>query len=221
MLTSDTTKLYGTRLGNIFSSKILYIDTNIIYYCLGINGEEYKKANELLLDKCLKAKEKLRITKITELEFANTLNHYIEEIKKRMKELGLEDEVDFTGRLATHDDVIKEVRKARFAVLPLKVDLISGTIREAMANGLPVVTTITPATPQLNEKRGSILLSEKGDFKAMAENMCRLLEDENFAERIRQNAATTISEKYSNTAFMNEWRERYYEIVKINHEKYS
>lgn len=82
MLTSDTTKLYGTRLGNIFSSKILYIDTNIIYYCLGINGEEYKKANELLLDKCLKAKEKLRITKITELEFANTLNHYIEEIKR-------------------------------------------------------------------------------------------------------------------------------------------
>lgn len=82
MLTSDASKLYGTRLGNIFSNKILYIDTNIIYYCLGINGEEYKKANDLLLDKCLKAKEKLRITKITELEFTNTLNHYINEIKR-------------------------------------------------------------------------------------------------------------------------------------------
>lgn len=82
MLTSDADRLYGTRLGNIFSSKILYIDTNIIYYCLGINGEEYRKANELLLDKCLKAKEKLRITKITELEFYNTLNHYIDEIKR-------------------------------------------------------------------------------------------------------------------------------------------
>lgn len=82
MLTSDADRLYGTRLGNIFSNKILYIDTNIIYYCLGINGEEYRKANELLLDKCLKAKEKLKITKITELEFSNTLNHYIEEIKR-------------------------------------------------------------------------------------------------------------------------------------------
>ena len=143
------------------------------------------------------------------------------DIKTRMQELGLGNEVYFTGLLPTHDDVIEEVRKARFAVLPLKVDLISGTIREAMANGLSVVTTITPATPQLNEKRESILLSEKGDFKAMAENMCCLLEDENFAKKIRQNAATTISEKYSNTAFMNEWRERYYEIVKINHEKYS
>lgn len=82
MLTSDADRLYGTRLGNIFSNKILYIDTNIIYYCLGINGEEYRKANELLLDKCLKAKETLRITKITELEFYNTLNHYIDEIKR-------------------------------------------------------------------------------------------------------------------------------------------
>lgn len=82
MLTSDADRLYGTRLGNIFSNKILYIDTNIIYYCLGINGEEYRKANEVLLDKCLKAKETLRITKITELEFYNTLNHYIDEIKR-------------------------------------------------------------------------------------------------------------------------------------------
>lgn len=82
MLTSDADRLYGTRLGNIFSNKVLYIDTNIIYYCLGINGEEYRKANELLLDKCLKAKEALRITKITELEFYNTLNHYIDEIKR-------------------------------------------------------------------------------------------------------------------------------------------
>ena len=145
-------------------------------------------------------------------------NNYITRIKNRMNELGLGDEIDFTGLLATHDDVIKEVRKARFAILPLKIDLISGTIREAMANGLPVVTTITPDTPQLNEKRESVLLSEKGDFKAMAENMCRLLENKDLAERIRQNAAITISEKYSNTAFMNEWRERYYEIIKINHE---
>ena len=48
----------------------------------------------------------------------------------------------------------------------------------------------------------------------MAENMCRLLEDKNFEEQIRTNAATTISEKYSNAAFMNEWIERYYEIMK-------
>lgn len=82
MLVSNTDYLYGTRLGNIFSNKILYIDTNIIYYCLGVNGEDYKKANEMVLDKCKIAKQQLRITEATETEFTNTLKHYVEEIKK-------------------------------------------------------------------------------------------------------------------------------------------
>lgn len=135
-------------------------------------------------------------------------------IKNRMQELGLGNEVDFTGLMPTHDDVIEEVRKARFALLPLKIDQISGTVREAMSNGLPVVTTITPATPKLNEKRESVLLSEKEDFKAMADNMCKLLSDANYAKQIQQNAAQTIYERYSNETAMKEWRERYYEILK-------
>jgi glycosyltransferase involved in cell wall biosynthesis len=138
---------------------------------------------------------------------------YLNQLKSRMHELGLGEDVDFTGRLQTHDDVINEIRKARFAILPLKVDLIAGTIREAMANGWPVVSTITPATPELNNKRESILLSEKGDFYAMAENMCKLLSDDSYADMVRQNAAITMNERYSNQVAMEEWRKHYFEIL--------
>lgn len=82
MLVGDNSYLYGTRLGTIFSNKIIYIDTNIIYYCLGVNGDEFRIANEMLLDKCKKAGQVLRISSITEKEFVNTLEHYIDEIKK-------------------------------------------------------------------------------------------------------------------------------------------
>ena len=75
---------------------------------------------------------------------------YMQTLRDKMQELGLGQEVDFTGKLLTHDDVLAEIRKAKFALLPLKVDLIAGTIREAMSNGLPVVTTVTPVTPTLN-----------------------------------------------------------------------
>lgn len=81
MLTCNVDALYGTRLGQIFSNKNLYIDTNIIYYCIGINGEEYQKANERLLEMCKRCNEKLIITTYTETEFNNTLRHYIEEIQ--------------------------------------------------------------------------------------------------------------------------------------------
>lgn len=139
---------------------------------------------------------------------------FMQQIKVQMIKLGIESGIDFTGRLATHDEVITEIRKARFAILPLKIDLIACTIREAMANGLPVISTITPVTPKLNENRDSILLSEKGDVKVMADNMCHLLSDEAFAKRIQKNAVETLSEQYSNAAAMREWKERYYEVAK-------
>ena len=82
-----------------------------------------------------------------------------------------------------------------------------------MANGLPVVTTITPATPRLNETRESVLLSEKGDFQAMADNMCRLLEEEGLADTLRNNAAVELQERYSNESAMKQWRENYYKVI--------
>ena len=130
-----------------------------------------------------------------------------------MDSLGLTDGVDFTGKLPTYDDVIKEIRKARFALLPLKIDLISSTIREAMANGLPVITTVTPATPNLNQKRESVLLSEKGDLEQMADNMIKLLEDESLVNLLRENGFQTVVDMYDNVSAMQDWRSNYKNIV--------
>lgn len=141
-------------------------------------------------------------------------SNFKQQLDKRLVELKISNNVSFTGSLPTHNDVLNEVRKARFALLPLKVDLISGTIREAMANGLPVVTTITPATPKFNVERKSLLLSEKEDFKAMADNMCRLLEEKGLADMLRNNAVQTLQERYSNAAAMQQWRDSYYRVLK-------
>lgn len=138
---------------------------------------------------------------------------FMKQLKVHMLKLGLGEEVSFTGKLPTHDDVITEIRKARFALLPLKIDLVSGTIREAMASGLPVVTTITPATPKLNDKRESILLSIKADHQAMADNMLKLLQSETYADKIRLNAIQTINESYNNEVIMKIWREHYLRIL--------
>lgn len=134
-------------------------------------------------------------------------------LDKRIEELNIKDSVIFSGPQPTHDAVIKQIKKSRFALIPLKVDLISGTIREAMACGLPVISTITPMTPELNDTRESILLSEKGDIKAMAQNMEKVLCDENLATVLSCNAKKTIKEKYSNMAIVANWRKGYYEIM--------
>jgi glycosyltransferase involved in cell wall biosynthesis len=119
-------------------------------------------------------------------------------IIKRLEELNCNDSVKIEGRLKTHEDVIVQIKKARFALLPLKIDVVSGTIREAMWNGLPVITTHTVGTPLLNEKRESVLISEIGDHVAMADNMLKIAGDSQFAELLRKNAAITVEEIYGN-----------------------
>ena len=141
---------------------------------------------------------------------------YKQVLDRRIQELGIKDNVFFTGAQPSHSDVLRQIRKSRYALLPLKIDLISGTIREAMACGLPVVSTITPATPQLNEDRECVLLSPSGDFASMAQNMIRLISDDSYASLIRENAYITIQEKYSNTRFMKGWHDSYLEILNKN-----
>lgn len=110
------------------------------------------------------------------------------QIDARISELGVTESIVFTGKLQTHDDLINKVKQSRFALLPLKIDFITCTIRESMACGLPVVTTITSGTPTLNENRESVLLSEIGDHEALAANMVRLLESEDLAKTLVDNA---------------------------------
>lgn len=147
----------------------------------------------------------------------NMSGSYSDSYKKglvsRIAELGISKNVFITGAKASHKDVLHQIKKSKYALIPLKVDLISGTIREAMACGLPVVTTITPATPELNKDRKSVLLSEKGDYKAMADNMIALVENNDLYELLKANGAITVSEKYSNRIIADKWKKAYYNIV--------
>lgn len=144
-----------------------------------------------------------------------------EQLDNRINELGIRDNVTFEGKLPSHEDVITQIRKSRFALLPLKIDLVSGTIRESLANGLPVVTTITPGTPQLNEKRETVLLSEMGDHAAMAANMLRLIKEPEYAEMLRENGLMLANERISNREIVQKWIECYRGCVKETMSKQS
>lgn len=139
-----------------------------------------------------------------------------EQLDRRINELGIANGITFEGKLPTHEDVISQIRKSRFALLPLKIDLVSGTIREAQANGLPVVTTITPATPDLNKKRETVLLSKMGDHAAMAKNMLQLINEPEYSEMLRKNGLLLASERVSNREIVEKWIEYYVECVEYN-----
>ena len=199
----DMTLALGESVNTLFSDNKQY---DFVYFAANIS-----KAADMAIRAFAFAKRKHN--EITLHIVGGYDDYYMLSIKQEMEALGLTEGVDFTGKLPTHEDVIAEIRKARFALLPLKVDLISGTIREAMANGLPVITTVTPATPDLNQKRESVLLSEKGDVEHMADNMCRLLEDVSLVNLMRENGFQTVLDMYDNVTAMQEWRRNYKNII--------
>lgn len=155
--------------------------------------------------------------KITLLIIGRYTQKFKEELDKLIIENKIEPNVTFTGSLPTHDDVINKIKEAKFALLPLKIDLISGTIREAMACGLPVITTRTEGTPNLNIKRECILISEPNDFQDMANKMQCLMNNSQYADTLRNNSLTTINERYNNTLAMQGWVDAYKAILKHYH----
>ena len=140
----------------------------------------------------------------------NIIGKIDEDFRKILDEIisknRLENSVFIEGKLPTHNDVISQIRKSKYALLPLKYDFVPNTIREAMSNGLPVVTTITEnGTTKLNEKRESVLLSEQGDHNAIAKNMIKLIENPSLAETLKKNAAITEQERTNNYDMMLKW----------------
>ncbi len=141
----------------------------------------------------------------------------LQQIKNRLKELGIEHAVTFEGELPTHEDVIKQIRKSRFALLPVKISLTTGTIRESMANGLPVITTDTGAlgTQKLNQEKECVLLSPSGDHEAMANNMIRLMDDPKLEEQLKRNGGERAQAMRTNYNVVKEWHDAYLEISTI------
>lgn len=110
-----------------------------------------------------------------------------EYLKKIISELGLTQNVSFTGMFERKEDMYQHIAQARFAVLPVKMDMISTTMKESMYYNIPVVTNITPETPYLNRVKTRMLLVEKDNIESLANNMLKLLESPSLAKKIADN----------------------------------
>lgn len=69
-------------LSKSLKKRTIYLDTNIIFRALGINGVSRQKVITAFLDKCLQANINLIISWHTKQEFELTIQHYIAKIEQ-------------------------------------------------------------------------------------------------------------------------------------------
>ncbi len=110
------------------------------------------------------------------------------ELKKMIIELNLEENVSFTPFFPDQNDLFQHLQSARFAVLPCKVDNISGTQLQSMEYGLPVVCYKTTGTPSLNEDKQCVLIAEMNNIADLANKMTMLMDNPKLAEKLRFNS---------------------------------
>ena len=119
------------------------------------------------------------------------------ELRGLVQDLGLEANVSFTPFFEKREDMFLHMKSARFAVLPIKYDNISGTVLQAMRYGLPVVTNIRPGTLKVNEESDSLLLADVGNVEMLAHQMKQLLTENKVATKMKTNAQQYVLKRDS------------------------
>ena len=95
------------------------------------------------------------------------------------------------------------------------IDNMPGSIIEAYSSGLPVVTTNAGGIPFIVAHEETGLMVERGDFKALAASIIRLIQDESLAFRIASNAKQNC-ENYTWPCVRKEWLSLYSSLVTPN-----
>jgi len=98
--------------------------------------------------------------------------------------LGVADGVEFTGRIG-RDAMAARLRASRVALNPSRVDNMPNSVLEALASGVPVVSTRVGGVGHIVEHDRSALLVPAGDDAAMAQALQRVLDDPALAQRLR------------------------------------
>jgi glycosyltransferase involved in cell wall biosynthesis len=111
-------------------------------------------------------------------------------LKQLAESLNLGDSVRFTGRVEAAD-MPALYRRARVALNPSLVDNMPNSVLEALAAGVPVVSTRVGGVPYIVEHEKNALLVEAGAVTEMAEAIIRILTEPALAERLRTTGLAT------------------------------
>jgi glycosyltransferase involved in cell wall biosynthesis len=109
--------------------------------------------------------------------------------------LGLAGAVIFAGRL-DRDAMAQAYHQADIALNPSLVDNMPNSILEALASGLPVVSTDVGGVPFIVEHERTALLVPPKSPEAMAEAILRLMRNTDLAERLVDNGFEEVK-KYT------------------------
>ena len=131
------------------------------------------------------------------------------------KDLGIKSKVLFLGNTS---DIDRILCFTDLFLLPSASESFGLSALEAMAAGVPVVSSNTGGLPEVNEEGVSGYLCPIGDVKAMAEKAIYILEDKTRLAQFKQNARK-VAERFDEDRIVPMYEALYYGAIDNKYEK--
>lgn len=152
----------------------------------------YDKGHKFLVNSIAELK------KMTEEKFKLVLasdGPFLEQVKKQVEDLGLQDEVIFTG---FRKDMKNLIDGSDLYINSSQHEALSFAIIEVLAAGLPVIATDMGGNSDIiNSETNCGMLVQYDDAKGLAETIKKVMEDTNLQKTFRKNALKAVKEKFS------------------------
>jgi glycosyltransferase involved in cell wall biosynthesis len=133
------------------------------------------------------------------------LGYGAESLKEYCDELGISDFVEHLGAVSM-DERIEFFQKSDIFVLPTYAEAMPMSVIEAMAAGLPVISTRVGGIPELIDDGVDGLLFAPGDVNALAEKISFLLNNKDARKRIGKKAKQKAREQMDFRLYVNKLR---------------
>jgi len=123
--------------------------------------------------------------------------NYLPSLINLSQNLGIKNNIEFTGFVQTQHELHKIACRSRVCVLPTYNDIYSGTIVESMYLKIPVIAYEIPGLLDLKSKSGnSILFTEKANVKSLAVAIHTLLNNPVLQKEMSENAYLRVKELF-------------------------
>lgn len=136
-----------------------------------------------------------------------------QELERLVEENDLKDNVFFTPFFEKKEDLFQHLQNSRFAVLPCKMDVTSGTMSQSMYYKLPLVVYKTTGTPKFNINKECVLIAEMNNIEDLAEKMLFLMDNPEKAKQMSENAHEYILKSKDNNKIMERLILDYHAII--------
>jgi glycosyltransferase involved in cell wall biosynthesis len=136
----------------------------------------------------------------------------VDRFTRRVRELGLEEVVEFPGPLCG-SELYAEYALANVLVLPTFAEAQPVVLIEAMAAGVPVITTSIPPIQSIIAHGQHGLLIPPGDSTKLAAALCQLYADPDLCARLASNGKAEARRRYSAERFLRDLARLYDRLI--------